>query len=350
MQLDANFAFMSAADDANYEFLDLLSPSYALPNMTEDQYAMDPSMLHPGSAHFSFGADMLGRIDFAAHDSADDDVASYYSGGHSPYMTPAVPDMPGMSPGPSSTDPSPSSRPYHNTTCRCLSSIYFAMAALANLPPVGLAAMKVARSACKVAHDVIQCPKCSRPLLSDPSRPLPVQSFQNMMMLGALIPTVANAYAHILRLVDREAQQATRDNLKIFFAFSEAGGLWGEFARKENDCGIVQGYDNRDLEPELWRQTVRAMLKVDIYGYKFDKAPEGRHVHHLGLKDVIDALEERSRIRHALVDEMVAKGQMTPQLQRNLLPILHGPEQEKKRNCSHIIELARGALDKLVIP
>jgi hypothetical protein len=362
ISLDTNFSFMEANDANSLEFLDLLSPSYALPLMDDEQYPTESyhhhhhyssssSMQHPSTAHFSFGADMLGRIDFADTDSADDEVSSHYSDSYSQYMAAHVPDtIPSLSPGPSMTpEPSPSPRPYHNTACRCLSSMYLAMDSLSRLPPSAMAAMKVARHACRVAHDVIHCQACSLPMLHDVSSPMPVQAFQNTMLLGALIPTVANAYARIMELVDAEATRAKHEGRSIYFTFREAGGLWGKLAEEEPSCGVVRSYDNRDLDADSWRLSVRALLRVDIYGYAFAKGGAGPMVHHLGLKDVIDALEERSRIRHGKIDEMMASGQFTPDMYRNLMPIPHQPSQTRQHNCAHIIEMARGALDRLAI-
>jgi hypothetical protein len=359
--LDANFSFLEQ-DQSNFEFLDLLSPSYALPDVNNHYQPTS----HPASeadrfpaGHFQFGGvDLLGRIDFAESDSADEEVARDIHDTFSRYMAGQIPDrLPGLSPGYSATPEStPSPRAYPNATCTCLSTMYLAMESLANMPQSATAAMKLARGACKVAHNVIHCSSCSLPLLEDPTVQPPMQSFQNMMLLGGFIPTIANAYARILDMIDAETALAKKEGRTSHFTFKECGGLWGKLGEEEPRCGILRTFDNKELEPDEWRLAIRGLLKIDIYGLSFSKSESSIpfvKVNHLGLKDIIDALEERSRLRHAKVDELIEAGTITPESHGYLMPAASEGKWKKdsgqKHNCQQIVEMARLSLDKLVI-
>ena len=329
LPLNTNLAFLDG-QDANMDFYDLLSPSFALPTLDDAQLAAQEACYPPG--HFPFGANILGRIDFADCDDSDfssndlDDSVPHYmasqpNSGFSSYC-----------PSPEFTpESSPSPQPFPNSQCRCLSTLYLAMDSLAHLPPSALAAMRVARNACRTAHDVLQCPSCSLPLIEDPLMKPPVQSYQNMMLLGGLVPTIANAYAQILGFVDAEAAQALAEGRLLHL---------GE-----------EDYTSRDLEPEQWRLTVRSQLRIDAYGMPFPNLSGGMQLnqHHVGLKDVIDAMETRAHMRHAKVDALVATGQLHPEMHAHLMPTSNSPERLMKPNCYHIIEMAKGALEKLVI-
>ncbi|KAF4423300.1 hypothetical protein CGGC5_v000904 [Colletotrichum fructicola Nara gc5] len=207
--------------------------------------------------------------------------------------------------------------------------------------------MAMARQAARTAHDVINCPACSG---IDITKPPPMQSFQNMMMLGTILPATANAYAKILELVDAETARAKKESRMITFRFAEYGGLWGEMNKRDKGCGVIETFDNREMDPDSWRLTVRGLLKVDIYGYDFETT-NGTGYHHLGLKDVIKEMEDRSNHRHDALDAHVAAGNPHPMLhtQHNLMVPEGKDDSPENRNCLKIIEMARVALDKLVI-
>ncbi|ROT36875.1 hypothetical protein SODALDRAFT_335089 [Sodiomyces alkalinus F11] len=244
-------------------------------------------------------------------------------------------------------------------SCACLSQIYLSLDALSRLPEDVVLAMGVARAAAKAAHDVVVCPACSKPFVDDPAVPLPIQSVQNMMMLGALIPTTVNAYIKILELVDEATARAREKGEKMVFRFTDYGGLWGclgEMDKVSCRSTVVEMYDNRVMEPDQWRHTVRAVLKVDLYGFRVDgrttvdeKVVSDGHSHshrrsydhsygHPGLRDVVTAMENRSKRRHDNFDALVAAGRQ---------PMCS--QGTKDRPCLKIVEMARLSLEKLEI-
>ncbi|TDZ74472.1 hypothetical protein CTRI78_v000774 [Colletotrichum trifolii] len=367
--------------DYNVDYLDLLSPLNGLPASTLPPELSSLTMAYAEPRYptgdFQFGVggvDLLGGINFDESDSADEGLPQDISQSFTDLLSAQVPGkVSGTSPASSSgasntvnhsTPESSTSqtntdagshesaiKAYANTTCSCLSQMFLSLDALSRLPSDVKAAMGMARQAARVAHDVIHCPACS---VNDVTKPPPIQSFQNMMMLGALLPAAANAYAKILEMVDAECALAKREARRITFRFAEYGGLWGELDKRENDCGAIETYENREMDPDSWRLAIRGLLKVDIYGHEFARCDGARppiKYHHMGLRDVIKQMEDRSNHRHGEMNAMVAAGLPHPVLdsKHRLLVPEDKEDIPENRHCLKIIEMARIALDKLVI-
>ncbi|KAG5974789.1 hypothetical protein E4U58_002611 [Claviceps cyperi] len=237
---------------------------------------------------------------------------------------------------------------FTNVSCGCLSSLYLAIESLNHLPSDVPSAMRATRSATKVAQDVLDCPYCSNWLLRDPLQPPPVQALQNMMYLGALVPSACNAYATILEMIDSETDAAIKSKRQILFSFKDIGGLWGHGVDGQGSCSALKAYDNKALEPVVWQATVRSILKLDVYGLggKTGESPTGRHLQR-GLKDVVNHLDRTARVRHEMMDELVKAGRVPRQskyLVRHCAPI-----PEDQRDCVRLVESARMALDSLVL-
>ncbi|KAH6853696.1 hypothetical protein B0I37DRAFT_13567 [Chaetomium sp. MPI-CAGE-AT-0009] len=257
--------------------------------------------------------------------------------------------LPSLSP-PSSSTPSTHDSPPESDgakSCDCLSAIYLALNSLQYLPKNVGEAMRVARTATKAAHDTILCPNCGDPPLEPTGAP-PLQALQSLMMLGALLPSLSNAYMRILTMVDAEAAEADANRRKIMFTLTAYGGLWGWMAKSDPaKCGAADRLEGAMLEPILWRLTVRALLKMDVYGIN-DLTPgveDDVTARQPGLKDIINMLEERSRRRHEQMDAMVAAGLV---LKSNCQYV--SLSSGDKPTCMRIIEIAKRSMDDLIIP
>lgn len=397
-------ALYDAGDYANMGGMDLpycdfFSPVNGLPqtNMIPDYVDLslgytEPAFLQDG-LQFG-GVDLLGGINFDDKDPANEQLAEDITKQtesimslhaelgnkarqekqrQSPKSPESIPslshnesssDTTGLSTGPHSPDETTSdnnkpvrAKALPNAQCACLSQIYLALDALTRLPDDIIEAMQVARAAAKAAHDVIVCPICSEPYCEDVTRPPTMQSFQNTMLLGTLLPTTANAYIQILDMVETTTAEAKEKGTGIVFRLLDYGGLWGRMDELDKiTCQTVEHYDNKEMNPEHWRLTIRALLKMDVYGFQLEKTSivDGSHIshRHLGLKDVITAMEERSNRRHDKMDALVASGRRHP-FQDGPYGLLqcssaHSNKKED-RQCLKMIEMARVALDKLVI-
>jgi hypothetical protein len=212
--------------------------------------------------------------------------------------------------------------------------------------------MRVARNASKVAHDVINCPSCSIPLLDEPNGSPPIQSFQNLMFLGTLVPSACNAYATILEMVDAETALAKQQERNFRLSFKEIGGLWGNIGENADCCSTIQSFNHSSMSPDMWRMTIRAILRLDVYGISEmeDGFPKSDPYKQIGLRDVVSLLEERTRKRHEILDALFASGQVSKAVPTGIIfPNTGKPCPPEERNCTRILETARVALENLVI-
>lgn len=293
-----------------------------------------------------------------------------------------------------------------NRVCGCLARLYLALDSLQHLPSEVGPAMSVARNAAHTAHDTVLCPSCSPPHLDLNTKP-PLQAFQNLMILGALLPTIAHTYRRIVAMVDEEAARAAAAKTRLPLSLTAYGGVWGHMARWDNVCAQTSSMDNSMVEPPLWRLVVRAMLKMDVYGIHLDREdvedkeaadniasvaqaamaatgsdnctptsetdraggsgsgdttkprPESKATGppkasffmvpvHFGLKDIAEMMDERSKMRHKYMDDAYDAGLIKTHEEGGECGYSRLPPGEKPQ-CQKIIEMARREIDKLVI-
>ncbi|POR39454.1 Uncharacterized protein TPAR_00355 [Tolypocladium paradoxum] len=376
LSMDANLDFFSQDAGSNMTFVDLLPNSF-YEDGGDGLYGLHPySYSQPhvsgqneqifGGSAVSMqltGAVLLQGINFGEPDPSattaskdiNDSLQRFMASQHpSPPEEPpqsacsdmsSAVDTPEMSPSASGTV-----KAMPSISCGCLSSLYLALESLSHLPPDVTSAMRVARGACKVAQDVIDCRHCSNAFFDDPLKPPPIQAFQNLFLLGALVPSACNAYASILEMVDNEADSAKRESRTFFFSFKEVGGLWGNVADDHGCCSAIHGLNNSHLDPDVWRTTIRAILRLDVYGLGDSQGsipPASRR--QKGLKDVLQQLDEMSRKRHEIMDELIANDRVPRHSPYIMSPMNYPPCPPEQRNCVKILETARMALDSLVI-
>lgn len=259
----------------------------------------------------------------------------------------------------------PSDTQTHPTDCECFSKLYHALDSLKHLPTEFDSAMAVTRNAAKTAYQTVICPVCGDPPLDIHLKPnhdltLPTEywlrPFQNMMMLGALLPSLSNAYVRILKMVDDEAAQAEAQNRKVAFKLEGYGGVWGR-AAEEHHCSVALSIEGVELDPAMWRMAARALLKFDVYGYSrvgelsIPGVDDERPFVQIGLKDIMNMMEQRSKRRHELLDRMVADGKLT--LPPGNCPGAPGgmrANEEGKPQCMVIIDIAKKSMADLIIP
>lgn len=166
--------------------------------------------------------------------------------------------------------------------CSCLASMYLSLAALQQFPSDIVAALKIVRGAAATAANSLWCPQCGSVLLDTPAPP--IESFQNTMLLGTIIPIIANGYGKLLKMIDEETDTAIAAGQNKMFRFHDYGGLCGrqETVQQAMTCVEKDLFFNAvEMPPAQWRTTVRALLRVDIYGH------EQATFKHKGLKDLI---------------------------------------------------------------
>jgi hypothetical protein len=165
------------------------------------------------------------------------------------------------------------------------------------------------------------------------------------MLLGTILPIIANGYARLLKMIDDETDLAIALGETKTFKFHEYGGMCGKQEDVESAVaclGKEMFFNAVEMPPNQWRNTVRAMLRVDIYGHE-----EG-NIKHKGLKDLVAEMERRQMARHELLDSVRAGGTI------NTVGTGFFREKiclgEQSYGCLQILKLAKVAIDNLTIP
>ncbi|KAK4230574.1 hypothetical protein QBC38DRAFT_469102 [Podospora fimiseda] len=282
----------------------------------------------------------------------------------SPGSSPGGPSPPSSSSEAPTSHPSPDSSSNPAPSCSCLASLYLALENLKTISNVSVTqAMRITRASSRAAHDCVLCPVCGNlplPLASDDLTNPPISAIQSMMMLGAILPSLSNAYMQILTMVDNETAAAEKARRRIQFTLNEYGGVWGVLQDQEPyPCDAADKLEGAVLEPQLWRLTVRSLLKLDVYGIEESRRVVCKDMRHVGLKDIIGMMEERSRNRHEMLDELIAAGQI--KAGPGYVPLggkgENGEENKSgwgwggaKPTCLSIIDVAKRSMADLVIP
>lgn len=346
----------------SFDFMGMSSPNQEPAISFATEPAKDPIVPY----HFPLDGD-VGNLDFGVpnHDynfsTSDLDPSFFIDDTTDPAPPPEQ--VPALSPNTSksaSTPDSPASTSQHIASasgrsdlkkkCACSANLYLALASLQNLETDITGGVRQARLAAKTAYETVNCPICSGraddiPQITPDSA---IQGFQNMMLLATLIPSLVHAYSEILRLVDMEAQKARAERRQLVFMLDGLGGVWGGLSG--DDSCPAQSFKYREMDPTLWRLTVRALLKIDVYGLSTNvmdlSSPAGSEPFHLGLKDIVNLMDAKSKARHAYMDAMVANGVALPQCKYGAFK-LH--QQGETPTCQRVIQIARSSIDNIVI-
>lgn len=217
-----------------------------------------------------------------------------------------------------------------------------------------------------------------------------------MVVLCALIPSIAHTYARILSLVDAQAERAAAAGARVPFSLSRCGGLFlrgqGHPTQPSSSPqphhspatasasppdpssnstpGTTPGscrsnYEDRLLEPAQWRLVVRALLRIDVYGMNCAdgnsaagscaggtaSGPGVAGPSQPGLRDLVVQIEEKSRARHREVDAMLDAGFVPAHTTAVVRPRHTRSFEDEGRElpCRNMIGVAREAVESLVI-
>ncbi|KAI0428829.1 hypothetical protein F5Y09DRAFT_275106 [Xylaria sp. FL1042] len=270
--------------------------------------------------------------------------------------SPPTDQVPDLSPPNSNTTSSPESTSPATASpsvpsCDCTANLYSALNWMQKLPNEVESAIRLARLAAKTAYEVVNCATCSSQLPPTLQHHIGssamMQCFQNMMLLGTLIPSIVHAYARMLTIVDEETNRAVAERRKIAFKLNGLGGIWGRLGAEGDDlCGAQRNFSYREMEPVMWRLTVRALLRIDVYGIsgRCGRDATVGDPFHLGLKDIVLLMENKAKARHALMDTMVDAGIWE---KPNCFVGPGNPGEPP--TCQRIISIARSSIEQLCI-
>ncbi|KAK0104523.1 hypothetical protein ONS95_004812 [Cadophora gregata] len=302
-----------------------------LPSLDQDSGAVNSSDTTPedGRAIWSFAGSAAGPpINFG--DLGLDPTNDYIPTTHS---------LPGLSANSSASVTDSDSSINLAGPCSCLASMYLSLAALQQLPTEIIPALLAVRSAARTASESIWCPKCGSVALDNPNPPM--DAFQNTMLLGTILPIIANGYQKLLDMVDRETEIATVSGQTKTFKFNDYGGMCGKTTNLADAFTCFEKtmlFEAVEMPPQQWRTTVRAMLRIDIYGH------EQPGFKHKGLRDLVSEMEFRQKTRHEMLEAHHRHGLMAADaLQGKLCP------GERVHTCLEVLKVAKFAIDQLVI-
>ncbi|KAI1659733.1 hypothetical protein F4813DRAFT_351773 [Daldinia decipiens] len=306
---------------------------------------------------FGYAGDSLGDVGF---DPIPETAPSFSSLNIDPSLfisaadLPSIDQLPNLTPNSATTPESvgslcstaPAAKP---TGCTHTAALYLALESMQKQPEGVEESIRHARKATRTAYEAVYCPVCSFRLEPPDRSPGPdmMRSFQNLMLLAALIPSIVHAYQRILQAVDAESRRATAERRRLVFRLRGLGGiLWGcGPAEGESICMAAGALDRREMEPAMWRLTVRALLKADVYGLSdIDAAEVDTSPIHIGLKDIVSQMEQKSRAWHACTDALAATGNWQPP---DCGMALH--TQGEAPTCQKVIAIAKAVIDALVI-
>lgn len=166
-----------------------------------------------------------------------------------------------------------------------ISSDSLSLAALQQFPSDIATALKTVRGGAATASDCVLCPQCGSVALNDLTPP--IELFQNTMLLGTIIPIVANGYARLLKMIDEETNIAIAAGQNKTFRFQDYGGFFESQHKLGPKCPCDAGsisFNSVEMPAQEWRRTVCALLRIDVHGY------EQGGLKHKGLKDLITDL------------------------------------------------------------
>ena len=273
--------------------------------------------LDDGRTVFHFGVDELNvPIDFGVDDATPGSTEPIIPTGPEPVKHTSGA-FAGDHPAPSAPGP----------PCSCLATMYLAMSSLEEFPNEVETALATVRAAANTAQSSIRCPKCGHCAATlTPS----IEAFQNTMLLGTILPIIANGYKRLLVMVDEETEKAKALGIKKVFRIAAYGGIPGP----ERSCGAAKHLNDAVMEPDEWRTAVRGLLRADVYG--MDGVTSG-------LRGIISEMEQRQRLRHKEMHKLQENGFSPHEIgQKECLG-------EKDMLCLRILDTAKISIDTLVI-
>lgn len=153
-------------------------------------------------------------------------------------------------------------------------------------------------------------------------------------------------------MIDEETEAATAAGEMKWFVFNKYGDMCGmrdmyESAAAGMTCVETKHLLDQPVEmpPAQWRSTIRALLRVDMYGH------EQEGIKYKGLHDILTELEYRQKLRHDMMDLEIAAGTLDLETAahgffRGMQPRCLG---ERTYGCMEIIRMARISVDSIVI-
>ena len=158
--------------------------------------------------------------------------------------------------------------------CACLANLYLTLSSFQTLPPSSFPLtsgnLKIATT---TARDVLRCQICPRTYNS---------AFQNISLLGTLLPLIIMEYSKLLGHIDDRSANGE----SITFRMGSQNPAHQHLHTGTKDCPM--GF-NIELSATEWRMTARKVIRQQVHGVKSGDD---------SLNSLIDELEKRQHAWH----------------------------------------------------
>ncbi|KAI9827485.1 MAG: hypothetical protein M1832_004835 [Thelocarpon impressellum] len=231
------------------------------------------------------------------------------------------------SPYPPSTAPSP---------CACLSNLSLALSQIQDMQATFPVSLTVLRAAMRTATTTISCRQCDSAAFAP--------SFQNTMLLGTLLPLIAEGYGRVLSWVDAEAATGKKKTMRMGEQSAETTSMHTGMP----DCPM--GFEIEMYAPE-WRRLTRRVVLKDVTGSDSiasasssgndgsQERTEG------GLLGIVAQLAKRQEDRHARHDALIRSTAATA----NGVPLAHAHDTACPGSALNLAGAGEGGREPLCL-
>ena len=159
--------------------------------------------------------------------------------------------------------------------CACLANLYLTLSSFQSLgPPSFPFSSGTLKKAASTACGVLRCSQCPKAYSS---------AFQNISLLGTLLPIIIMEYAKLLNHIDEKSARGE----SITFRMGIQDPALMHLHTGTDDCPM--GF-NVELSAVEWRKTARRVIRQQVLGAK---SGDGN------LSSVIDELDQRQHVWHS---------------------------------------------------
>ena len=195
--------------------------------------------------------------------------------------------------------------------CACLASLYLTLSSFQSLPPPSFPLtsgnLKIAT---KTARDVLRCSICPKTFNS---------AFQNISLLGTLLPLIVMEYSKLLHYIDDKSAEGE----SITFRMGEQNPANKHLHTGTHDCPLGFSIELGAFE---WRMTARKAVRQQVHGVK----PGDE-----SFSSLIDELEKRQHAWHETD---------YPQKVAGYVPVCTHDDDAAERGCLRVIRNLRKSI------
>lgn len=204
--------------------------------------------------------------------------------------------------------------PLNGPSCACLANLYLTLSSFQSLPPPSFPLTSGnLKNATNTARDVLRCQICPKAFNS---------AFQNISLLGTLLPLIIMEYAKLLHHIDERSTSGE----SISFRIGDLNPAVMHLHTNTPDCPL--GF-NIELSATEWRMTARKVIRQQVHGIRADDG---------SLNSLVDELEERQNAWH---------NSPHPHNVASYAPVCATDEEKGERACLRVIKNLRRSIAAL---